>query len=1499
METTFSSTGSDRLMLTRRSVTAKNQLLNLAFEDGDATRERSQDLTDQPKGVPADLFKEGVRQHASMLGMEFPEDEPFLWVAEESLLAPLPEAGWVQLREEESGHPYYYNQVSGESSWEHPRDNFYKALFYQKKEESGLLPASAASLPMPPEPPSLAAKAAPVSTSSTAWARESSARSGLSVSEYFTTFALTCCKPSAYSLHLLKEASAKETDRLKKQLERQKTSKEVMLSRHEQAISSLEQEKEDLEEKLEAAVDKLREERRKNRICALEQEKSEKAAQRLRESSHDLEKRLEEKIKQSGELLSKCEDMKSQVATCRQQLEERQEVIQTFAVASPETWWPLLCNAHPIVSRRIVQERCQLHRDREAFEYDMEQAQAKLNFQVGQWSRRSRFGENDQILYSLNILRKRVHGCLGNTKREITGASSMATSNRILAAHASAAAEHTISGNRRSQEELESEISGLNQNLAKVEAHAESLSADLKAKTKIADESTDLQRALGEAQERLGSANQRFHEEVMRMNAQMAEVESTLEEKMNTCKELQLKIEEFQDGKQKLEATITAHQEEVHNLSRTKVRLEAEVAEANARADTTHQKVSELQQQVKLTDDLERDLARLRREAQDLQHKADYNLEEKQRELAMATACTAENERLTQQLHHRMAEVEGRASQDQARSRATYVSASSLESQLLECRALLAAVEVERDRLREDLDNAKKAMEKAKELESALLDARSEGVKLSAELETAAQALKGSGDHIHRERNTWAQTRKDLEKRAEGAEKRCDTLRKQKEDLEERYQQELDKAKDREAGMWAQLQQVSSSFAAVASTSKAGEDTLDAKVKNLEERLRASERQAIDAELETRRCKEAAERDTKELQVEVETLRERLARKKDKSTAQRVRLEEECRGLLENLAKTRAAEEGLRLRCEEAKARAEEIKADLEKAEAGRSKADQEQHGGVLVSQVATMKEQGERLSSKLKDMAVAHQREVEQLEARINIIVPKEAEAELEEARKGKEVCEVRCQVLQEAMSRLEEDLSTLRAQVRVQVLRVKFKGLVSFAPHVHLVHDVPFCSENILLFQEEVSSLSAKLSAAEFDKHRLEEQLKKAEASTHISSTTRVINTHVELDKAKRRTEGVQGQIEVWKMKCQQESALRRSLHQLTSLTLLFITWLQGSIRVLCRLRPLQPFECEAIEADPDCEDPVANISYPDFDKLKFWGVPYEFDHVFGPGTRQAEVFHQVQPIVASALDGYRVCVFAYGQTGSGKTYTMEGPTEDRGVNFRALGQLFELSAQDYGKTFQFRVSMLEVYNESIKDLFVEPGRGASGSKKHDVRLDKKGRVYVEGLVECQVETLQEVEELLQLGSKNRTVGNNNVNEHSSRSHLVLQVLIMATDTDTGQVQHGKLNLIDLAGSERIKSTAAEGQQLKEAQNINRSLSALGDVIHSLGLGSKHVPYRNSKLTFLLQDSLSANAKVLMFVNINPNPHSQSESICSLNFAKRCHSVQLGAARRLVGKS
>lgn len=239
------------------------------------------------------------------------------------------------------------------------------------------------------------------------------------------------------------------------------------------------------------------------------------------------------------------------------------------------------------------------------------------------------------------------------------------------------------------------------------------------------------------------------------------------------------------------------------------------------------------------------------------------------------------------------------------------------------------------------------------------------------------------------------------------------------------------------------------------------------------------------------------------------------------------------------------------------------------------------------------------------------------------------------------------------------------------------------------------------------------------------------------------------------------------------------------------------------------------------------------------------------------------------------------------------MEGPKHDRGVNFRAMTELFRVRDErsvNGHVTYELKVSMLEVYNECIVDLLGDTNDAKSRSL--DVRVGKRG-CYVENLIEVEVFSDEDVAEIMQLGNSHRSVGSHDANEHSSRSHLVFEINIEATNTENGKITKSKLNLIDLAGSERISKTSASGQRLKEAQNINKSLSALGDVIAALGSNSKHVPYRNSKLTFLLQDSLSGHSKVLMFVNVSPVQWNAPETLCSLNFASRCRSISLGQAK------
>ncbi|KAI9174825.1 hypothetical protein LWI28_023215 [Acer negundo] len=288
-----------------------------------------------------------------------------------------------------------------------------------------------------------------------------------------------------------------------------------------------------------------------------------------------------------------------------------------------------------------------------------------------------------------------------------------------------------------------------------------------------------------------------------------------------------------------------------------------------------------------------------------------------------------------------------------------------------------------------------------------------------------------------------------------------------------------------------------------------------------------------------------------------------------------------------------------------------------------------------------------------------------------------------------------------------------------------------------------------------------------------------------------------------------------------------------------------LRGNIRVYCRVRPFLPGQTKkqsTIEyIGENGEMIVANPAKTGKEGHRM----FKFNKIFGPASTQAEVFSDTKPLIRSVLDGFNVCIFAYGQTGSGKTHTMSGPEgaseEDWGVNYRALNDLFTIS--------QTRRSSIIATSDVVG--------------------------------------------LMDIGLKNRSIGSTALNERSSRSHSVVTIHVRGKDLKTGVPMHGNLHLVDLAGSERVDRSEVTGDRLKEAQHINKSLSALGDVIFALAQKSPHVPYRNSKLTQVLQSSLGGQAKTLMFVQLNPDSNSFSESLSTLKFAERVSGVELGAAK------
>uniref|UniRef100_A0A3B3RT31 Kinesin-like protein n=1 Tax=Paramormyrops kingsleyae TaxID=1676925 RepID=A0A3B3RT31_9TELE len=285
------------------------------------------------------------------------------------------------------------------------------------------------------------------------------------------------------------------------------------------------------------------------------------------------------------------------------------------------------------------------------------------------------------------------------------------------------------------------------------------------------------------------------------------------------------------------------------------------------------------------------------------------------------------------------------------------------------------------------------------------------------------------------------------------------------------------------------------------------------------------------------------------------------------------------------------------------------------------------------------------------------------------------------------------------------------------------------------------------------------------------------------------------------------------------------------------------------------------------------------------------FTFDSVYDWNSKQVELYDETfRSLVESVLLGFNGTIFAYGQTGTGKTYTMEGVRNDperRGVIPNSFEHIFTHISRSQNQQYLVRASYLEIYQEEIRDLL---------SKDQTRRLELKERpdtgVYVKDLSSFVTKSVKEIEHVMNVGNQNRSVGATNMNEHSSRSHAIFVITIECSEIGLDGENHirvGKLNLVDLAGSERQTKTGAQGERLKEATKINLSLSALGNVISALVDGkSTHIPYRDSKLTRLLQDSLGGNAKTVMVANIGPASYNVEETLTTLRYSNRAKNIK-----------
>ncbi|EAA08081.6 AGAP002427-PA [Anopheles gambiae str. PEST] len=286
------------------------------------------------------------------------------------------------------------------------------------------------------------------------------------------------------------------------------------------------------------------------------------------------------------------------------------------------------------------------------------------------------------------------------------------------------------------------------------------------------------------------------------------------------------------------------------------------------------------------------------------------------------------------------------------------------------------------------------------------------------------------------------------------------------------------------------------------------------------------------------------------------------------------------------------------------------------------------------------------------------------------------------------------------------------------------------------------------------------------------------------------------------------------------------------------------------------------------------------------------YYFDNVFGEDSTQIDLYvDTARPIVDKVLEGYNGTILAYGQTGTGKTYTMSGSADSpqtKGIIPNTFAHIFgHIARGKENQKFLVRVSYMEIYNEEVRDLL-----GKELNKSLEVKERADIGVFVKDLSGYVVHNADDLDNIMKLGNKNRVVGATKMNSESSRSHAIFSITVESSETDEAGRQYvrmGKLQLVDLAGSERQSKTQSSGLRLKEATKINLSLSVLGNVISALVDGkSTHIPYRNSKLTRLLQDSLGGNSKTVMCASISPADSNYVETISTLRYACRAKSIQ-----------
>lgn len=502
----------------------------------------------------------------------------------------------------------------------------------------------------------------------------------------------------------------------------------------------------------------------------------------------------------------------------------------------------------------------------------------------------------------------------------------------------------------------------------------------------------------------------------------------------------------------------------------------------------------------------------------------------------------------------------------------------------------------------------------------------------------------------------------------------------------------------------------------------------------------------------------------------------------------------------------------------------------------------------------------------------------------------------------------QVKHQQTEEASAKIQDlqiKLTSAEEEVRSLQLKHEFEIEVEKNAKKSLQREKDGLENDLHISKQEIIALKSTVAKMTADSLGISTELQ----ATKVNLEKTIAESQQKSDmiaKLEDTIRGLQDNMAALESKLRSEETIRRELHNT-------IQELKGNIRVFCRVRPMLASEesqrsCAFSFGQDERELVVESTSLNETICGNKKAAPkheFMFDKVFTPSSSQGDVFGEISQLIQSALDGYNVCIFAYGQTGSGKTFTMEGNHGDheaKGMIPRALEQVFRTSQDLREKGWQYTIeaSFLEIYNETIRDLL---GSGDSNTK-HEIKIVNPSNtggaceVTVTNVKTVTVTSETQVYSLLEKATQNRAVAATQCNERSSRSHSVFRLKLVGENQLTGEKCQGTLNLIDLAGSERLSQSCSTGERLRETKNINKSLSNLGNVIMALANKEQHIPYRNSKLTFLLQNSLGGNSKSLMFVNISPKEESLQETLCSLRFATKVNQCNIGTAQKKVLK-